>query len=64
MCLLGFYTFFYVRGPISLQLLENIGYGCSYLEFLGRHFKVFRLDALLHAAAGAVLPDIGKELCY
>ena len=31
----------------------NIGYGDSYLEFLFRHFKVFRLHAVLRDAAGA-----------
>ena len=31
-----------------------IGYGDSYLEFIFRHFKVFRLHAILHDAAGAV----------
>ena len=29
-----------------------IGYGDSYLEFLFRHFKVFRLHAVLHDAIG------------
>ena len=32
----------------------TIGYGDSYLEFLIRHFKVFRLHAILHDAAWAV----------
>ena len=32
----------------------TIGYGDSYLGFLSRHFKVFRLHAILHDAAGAV----------
>ena len=32
----------------------TIGYGDSYLEFLFRHFKVFRLHAILHDAAGTV----------
>ena len=33
---------------------ERIGYGDSYLEFLIRHFKVFRLHAILQDVAGAV----------
>ena len=32
----------------------TIGYGDSYLEFVFRHFKVFRLHAILQDAAGAV----------
>ena len=40
------------------------GYGDSYLEFLFRHFKVFRLLAILHDAAGAVRPHSGKGLGY
>ena len=44
----------------------TIGYGNSYLEFLFRHFKVFRLHAVLHDAAGAVRVDSGKGpgYCY
>ena len=44
----------------------TIGYGDRYLEFLFRHFKVIRLDAILHDAAGAVLAHSGKEpgYCY
>ena len=44
----------------------TIGYGDSYLEFLFRHFKVFRLHAVLHDAAGAVRVDSGKGpgYCY
>ena len=38
----------------------TIGYGNSYLEFLFRHFKVFRLHAILHDAAGAVRAHSGK----
>ena len=42
------------------------GYGDSYLEFLFRHFKVFRLHAILHDAAGAVRAHSGKGpgYCY
>ena len=44
----------------------TIGYGDSYLEFLFRHFKVFRLQAILHDAAGAVRAHSGKGpgYCY
>ena len=43
----------------------TIGYGDSYLEFLF-HFKVFRLHATLHDAAGAVRAHSGKgpDYCY
>ena len=44
----------------------TIGYGDSYLEFLFRHFKVFRLHGILHDAAGAVRAHSGKGpgYCY
>ena len=59
----------------SLPLLEmdqkfkfggTNGYGNSYLEFLSRHFKVFRLHAILHDGAGAVRAYSGKGpgYCY
>ena len=38
----------------------TIDYGDSYLEFLFRHFKIFRLHLLLHDAAGAVRAHSGK----
>ena len=38
----------------------TIGYGNSYLEFLFRHFRVFRLHTILHDAAGAVRAHHGK----
>ena len=43
-----------------------IGYGDSYLEFLFRHFKKFRLHAILHDAAGAMRAHSGKGpgYCY
>ena len=43
-----------------------IGYGNSYLEFLFRHFQVFRLHAKLHDNAGAVRAHSGKGpgYCY
>ena len=42
----------------------TIGYGDSYLEFLFRHFKVFRLHAILHDAPGAVPAHSGKGPGY
>ena len=44
----------------------TIGFGDSNLEFLFRHFKVFRLHAILHDAAGAVRAHSGKGpgYCY
>ena len=44
----------------------TIGYGNSSLEFLFRHFKMFRLDAILHDADGAVRAHNGKApgYCY
>ena len=45
-------------------LTTTIGYGDSHLEFLFRLFKVFRLHAILHDAAGAVRAHSGKRLDY
>ena len=44
----------------------TIGYGDSYLVFLFRHIKVFRLNAMLHDAAGAVRAQSGEGpgYCY
>ena len=44
----------------------TIGYEDSYLEFFFRHFKVFRLQAILHDAAGEVRAHSGKGpgYCY
>ena len=42
----------------------TIVYGDSYLEFLFRHFKRFRLHAKVHDAAGAVRPHSGKGPGY
>ena len=42
----------------------TIGFGDSYLEFLFRHFKVLRLHAILHGAAGAVRAHSGKGFGY
>ena len=43
---------------------RTIGYGDSYLEFLFRHFKVFRLHIILHDAAGTVRAQSGKGPGY
>ena len=40
------------------------GYGYSYLEFLLRHFKVFRLQAILYDAAEALRAHSGKGPGY
>ena len=50
----------------KFMFVGNIGYGDSYLEFLFRHFKVFRLHAKLHDAAGAMRAHSGKGpgYCY
>ena len=42
----------------------TIGFGESYLEFLFRHLKVFRLHAILHDAAGAVRAHSCKRPGY
>ena len=44
----------------------TIGYGDSDLEFLFRHFEVFRLHAILHDAAGVVRTHSGRRpgYCY
>ena len=42
----------------------TIGYGDSYFEFLFRLFKVFRLHAILHDAAGAVRAHSSKSPGY
>ena len=42
----------------------TIGYGNTYLELLFRHFKIFRLHAILHDAAGALREHSGKGPGY
>ena len=42
----------------------TIGYGDSYLEIQFRHFKVFRLHAILHVAAGALRAHSSKRSGY
>ena len=48
------------------KIVATIGYGDSHLELLFRQFKVFRLHAILHDAAGAVRAHSAKGLgrCY
>ena len=50
----------------KFKFVGTIGYGDSYLEFLFRHFKIFRLHAILHDAAGAVRAHSSKGSghCY
>ena len=50
----------------KFKLGGTIGYGNSYVEFLFRHFKVFRLHAIVYDAAGAVPAHSGKRpgYCY
>ena len=50
----------------NFRIGGTIGYVNSYLEFLFRLFKVFRLHAILHDAAGAVRAHSGKTPgnCY
>ena len=48
----------------TFKFSGTIGYGDSYQEFLFRHFKVFRLHAKLHDAAGAVRGHSGKGPVY
>ena len=64
---------FCVNSRLSLREMDQkinfggaIGYGDSYFEYLFRHFKVFRLHAILHDAAGAVRAHSGKGpgYCY
>ena len=48
------------------KFVGTLGYGNSYLELLFRHFKKFRLHAILHDAAEAVRAHSGKSpgYCY
>ena len=48
----------------KFKFVSTTGYWDSYLEFLFRHFKVLRLHAKLHDAAGAVRAHSGKGLGY
>ena len=42
----------------------DIGHGHSYSGFLFRHFKRFRLHAILHGIAAAVRAHSGNKLDY
>ena len=61
-----FWLFIYVRWTKKYKFGGIIGYGDSYLDFLFRHFKVFRLHGKRHDAAGAVRAHSGKRpgYCY
>ena len=48
----------------KFKFVGTIGYGNSYLEFLFRRFKIFRLHAIPNDAAGAVRAHSGKVLSY
>ena len=48
----------------NIKFGGTIGYGDSYLEFLFRHFKVFRLHAILYDAAGAKRAHSGNGPGY
>ena len=62
---------FYWDSRLSLREMDQkfkfggfIAYGKPYMEFLFRHFKIFRLHAILHDAAGAVRAYSGEGLGY
>ena len=64
---------YYWDGTISLREVdqkflhgEKIGYEDSYLDSVFRYSKIFRLNAILHDAAGAVRLQTGKGpgYCY
>ena len=48
----------------KFEIGGTIGYGNSYLEFLFRRFKVFRLHAILYDTAAAVRAHSGKGPRY
>ena len=48
----------------KIKLGGTIGYVNSYLEFLFRHFKIFRLHAVLHDTARTVRAHSGKGRGY
>ena len=60
----GIVDVLHVRWTKFSFLVEPFGYGDSYLQFLFRHFKVFRLRAIVHDAAGAVGAHSGKGTGY
>ena len=63
-CFSGILDFLYVRLDQKFKLGGTIDYGDSCLEFLFRRFKVFRLHAILHDAAGVVRAHSGKGRGY
>ena len=55
----------FIRDTVQKILFGGtIGYGDSYLEILFRHFRVFRLHAIVLDAAGAVRAQNGKGPGY
>ena len=60
----GILHFLYVRFDQKFKFGGTIGYGDSYLGLLFRHFKVFRVHAILRDAAGAVRAHSGKGSGY
>ena len=48
----------------KFKFVGAIGSGDSYLDFIFRHFEVFRLHAIRHDAAGAVRTHSGKGPGY
>ena len=62
----GILDFFLREMDQKFKFGRSIGYGDSYSEFLFRHFKVFRLHAILFDAARAVRAHSGKgpSYCY
>ena len=58
----GLLDFHYVRQMKKITFGGTISYGDSYLELSVRHFKVFRLQALLHVFVGAEKSHGGEDL--
>ena len=49
---------------LKIKFVGLIGHGISYLDSVFRYSKVFRLQAKLHDAAGAVRSHSGKRPAY
>ena len=60
----GILDFLYVSWTKISNLVEPLAVGTRSWSSLFRHFKVFRLHARLHDAAGAVWALSGKGLGY
>ena len=62
----GILNFFLQEMDQKFKSGELIGYGNFYLDSVFPYSKVFRLQAILHDAAGAVRSHSGKEpgYCY